>query len=115
MRRPQHAPPELEKYLNTTHAGLVQWASRLGPSVALVAQEVFADRRDFKQLGRRLTKSGLAPDKTLETFDFSFNPRIHAPTLRELATCRFVERAEMSFWLVQAASARRAWKMSAGV
>ena len=97
MRRPQHAPPELEKYLNTTHAGLVQWASRLGPSVALVAQEVFADRRDFKQLGRRLTKSGLAPDKTLETFDFSFNPRIHAPTLRELATCRFVERAENVF------------------
>ena len=44
MRRPQHAPPELENYLNTTHAGLVQWASRLGPSVALVAQEVFADQ-----------------------------------------------------------------------
>ena len=56
-----------------------------------------AERRDFKQLGRRLTKSGLAPDKTLETFDFSFNPRIHAPTLRELATCRFVERAENVF------------------
>ena len=35
MRRPEHAPPELEKYLNMTHAGLVQWASRLGPSVAL--------------------------------------------------------------------------------
>ena len=51
-----------------------------------------AERRDFKQLARRLTKSGLAPDKTLETFDFSFNPRIHAPTLRELATCRFVLR-----------------------
>ena len=56
-----------------------------------------AERRDFKQLGRRLTKSGLSPDKTLETFDFSFNPRIHAPTLRELATCRFVERAENVF------------------
>ena len=66
-----------------------------------------AERRDFKQLGRRLTKSGLSPDKTLETFDFSFNPRIHAPTLRELATCRFVASGlRMSFWLVQAASAR---------
>ena len=44
-RRPEHAPPELEKYLNMTHAGLVQWTSRLvGPSVALVAQEIFADR-----------------------------------------------------------------------
>ena len=242
-RRPEHAPPELEQYLNLTHDGLVQWARRLGPSVALVAREIFADqavdghapgarahqtgrqvygrcgwrrpavapstspppatvasrtsssmnwtgcrknnplrahqrpdrvpfrprvrllrhrpprgrlpriacrsnvmddlallrpklarlklsgmldtlnerlqqalaekwsytqfldtlltdeaeRRDFKQLGRRLTKSGLAPDKTLETFDFSFNPRIHAPTLRELATCRFVQRAENVF------------------
>ena len=27
-----------------THAGLVPWASRLAPSVALVAEEVFADR-----------------------------------------------------------------------
>ena len=58
-----------------------------------------AERRDFKQLGRRLTKSGLAPDKTLETFDFSFNPRIHAPTLRELATCRFVQRSENVFFV----------------
>ena len=61
----------------------------------LLTDEV--ERREFKQLARRLSKSGLAPDKTLETFDFTFNPTIHAPTLRELATCRFVERAENVF------------------
>ena len=44
MRRPEHAPPQLEQYLNLTHDGLVQWAKRLGPSVALVAQEIFADQ-----------------------------------------------------------------------
>ena len=44
MRRPEHAPPELEEYLSLTRDGMVQWASRLGPSVALVAQEIFADR-----------------------------------------------------------------------
>ncbi|MDE0447131.1 MAG: hypothetical protein OXH96_10700 [Spirochaetaceae bacterium] len=44
MRRPEHAPPELEQYLSLTRDGMVQWASRLGPSVALVAQEIFADR-----------------------------------------------------------------------
>ena len=44
VRRPEHAPPQLEEYLNLTHKGLVQWASRLGPSVALVAQEIFADQ-----------------------------------------------------------------------
>ncbi len=58
----------------------------------LLTDEV--ERRDFKQLGRRLGKSGLDPEKTLETFDFSFNPRIHEPTIRELATCRFIERKD---------------------
>jgi IstB-like ATP binding protein len=33
----------------------------------LLSDEV--ERRDHKQLSRRLVKSGLAPDKTLETFD----------------------------------------------
>ena len=30
-RRPEHAPPELERYLNLTHDGLLQWAPALGP------------------------------------------------------------------------------------
>ena len=62
-----------------------------------------AERRDFKQLGRRLTKSGLAPDKTLETFDFESSPRRsrrgsnrraaprdsgHRPTPGTALTCR---------------------------
>ena len=54
----------------------------------LLTDEV--ERRDFKQLARRLVKSDLDPDKTLESFDFAFNPRIHEPTIRELATCRFM-------------------------
>ena len=52
----------------------------------LLTDEV--ERRDFKQLGRRLTRSGLEPDKTLETFNFHFNPTIHETTVRELATCQ---------------------------
>lgn len=35
----------------------------------LLTDEV--ERRDFKQLGRRLVKSSLDPEKTLETFYFS--------------------------------------------
>jgi DNA replication protein DnaC len=63
----------------------------------LLSDEV--ERRDQKQLSRRLVKSELAPDKTLETFDFSFNPRIHEPTIRELAGCQFLERKENCFFL----------------
>jgi DNA replication protein DnaC len=58
----------------------------------LLSDEV--ERRDHKQLVRRLSKSGLDPDKTLTTFDFTFNPKIHEPTIRELATCRFLEKKE---------------------
>ena len=62
----------------------------------LVSDEV--ERRDHKQLARRLSKSGLDAQKTLESFDFTFNPRIHEPTVRELATCSFVGRKENVFF-----------------
>jgi DNA replication protein DnaC len=55
------------------------------------------ERRDTKQLARRLVKSGLSPDKTLEVFDFSFNPRIHEPSLKEIALCGFMKSAENVF------------------
>jgi DNA replication protein DnaC len=58
----------------------------------LLSDEV--ERRDHKQLVRRLTKSGLDPEKTLESFDFSFNPKIYEPAMRELAGCRFIEKNE---------------------
>jgi DNA replication protein DnaC len=58
----------------------------------LLSDEV--ERRDHKQLLRRLSKSGLDPSKTLETFDFSFNPKIHEPAIRELSTCGFLEKNE---------------------
>lgn len=61
----------------------------------LLADEV--ERRDFKQLGRRLTRSGLQPEKTLESFDFRFNLSIHEATFRELATCGFLLKAENLF------------------
>jgi len=63
----------------------------------LLTDEV--ERRDFKQLSRRLVKSELDPDKSLECFDFTFNPRIHEPTIRELATCFFMEKKENLFFL----------------
>jgi DNA replication protein DnaC len=63
----------------------------------LLTDEV--ERRDGKQLTRLILKSGLDPQKTLESFDFSFNPRIHEPTIRELATCQFIEKHNNIFYL----------------
>jgi DNA replication protein DnaC len=57
------------------------------------------ERRGQKQLSLRLRRSGLAPAKTLEAFDFSFNPTIKRQQVFDLATCAFVERAESVFLL----------------
>jgi DNA replication protein DnaC len=52
------------------------------------------DRRNQSQFSKKLVKSHLQVNKTLETFDFSFNTKIYEPILKELATCHFVENKE---------------------
>jgi DNA replication protein DnaC len=65
--------------------------------LTLFSDEV--DRRDNKQLTRRIARSGLDPEKTLGTFDFSFNTKIHKPTIKELATGSFI-REKRNLFLV---------------
>ena len=52
------------------------------------------DRRQSKMLAQRLHRARFEEEKTLEEFDFTFNPQIPAEQLRNLATCAFVERRE---------------------
>ncbi|MBF0184711.1 MAG: ATP-binding protein [Magnetococcales bacterium] len=52
------------------------------------------ERREQKQLALRLRRAGFDPSKTLETFDFSFNPGINRQAIQELSTCGFVVRKE---------------------
>lgn len=51
-------------------------------------------RRAQKALSRRLFRAHFEEVKTLADFDFSYNPKIPAATIRDLATCRFLERKE---------------------
>lgn len=57
------------------------------------------ERRDNKQFQKRLAKSQLDPTKTLETFDFKFNPKIQVASIREMALCGFVENKQNIFIL----------------
>jgi DNA replication protein DnaC len=57
------------------------------------------ERRDNKQLASRLAKSRLDLNKTMETFDFGFNPKVQAPLVRELASCSFIEKKQNIFIL----------------
>ena len=52
------------------------------------------ERRGQKQLSLRLRRAAFQTDKTLERFDFSFNPQLNRQQILELATCQFIERKE---------------------
>jgi DNA replication protein DnaC len=52
------------------------------------------DRRQSKMLAQRLHRARFEEEKTLEEFNWSYNPQIPAEQLRNLATCTFVERRE---------------------
>lgn len=57
------------------------------------------EKRNHLQLGRRLAKSMLNQGKTLETFDFKFNSRIHVEVIRELACCNFINESKNVFFV----------------
>lgn len=46
--------------------------------------------RENRAIERRVRAAGFRDQKTLEDFDFSFNPSINRRQIMELATCRFV-------------------------
>ena len=52
------------------------------------------DRREAKQLARRLKAARFEHERTFETFDFAFNERLPKAKLLELANATFVDRAE---------------------
>ncbi len=58
----------------------------------LVCDEV--ERRNAKQLQLRLGRAGFESGKTLEDFDFSFNPQIPKARVIDLCTCAFVARRD---------------------
>jgi DNA replication protein DnaC len=58
----------------------------------LLSDEV--ERRDAKQLELRLRRASFEHARSLEDFDFHFNPHIPKAKVIDLATCAFVERKE---------------------
>ena len=52
------------------------------------------ERRAQSRLRLRLRRAAFDPTKTLEGFDFSFNPKLNKAQVFDLATCQFIERHE---------------------
>ncbi|MCP4959078.1 MAG: ATP-binding protein [Actinomycetia bacterium] len=58
----------------------------------LLVDEV--ERRDAKQLDMRLRRASFEHAKSLEDFDFTFNPKIPKAKIIDLATCGFIGKRE---------------------
>lgn len=64
----------------------------------LILQDEMAVRQE--RLIQRRTKAAAFRDlKTLDQFDFSFNPSINKRQIYDLATCRFIREAKDVLWL----------------
>ena len=58
--------------------------------LALLVHDEVA-RREHKKFNLRIRRAGFRSSKTLEQFDFDFNPGIDHTLIADLATCRFVD------------------------
>lgn len=79
----------LPDYVRAVSAGELDLAQALAE---MTESEVAARRERITRL--RIRSSGLPCVKTLAGFDWSFQPSVPRPKLEELATLRFVDRAE---------------------
>jgi DNA replication protein DnaC len=52
------------------------------------------EQRHMRKVNRLLKQARFGLEKTIEAFDFKANPSIDASLIRDLATCRFIQRAE---------------------
>ena len=51
-------------------------------------------RREQKQLALRIRRASINTTKTLEGFDFNFNPSINRQQILDLATCGYIEQKQ---------------------
>src|SRR5687768_15701684 len=57
-------------------------------------------RRSDRLLERRRNQAGFRdPHKTLDTFDFGFNPKMNRSLVFDLATCAFITRREDALFI----------------
>lgn len=84
-------------HTNRTLDDTLAWATRDQPGYSALLERVLADEVESKRetrINRRFTLSGLPDRKTLEAFDFPFQPSLDKSAIIELSRLGFVERKE---------------------
>lgn len=64
----------------------------------LILQDELAVRNE-RQIQRRTKAAAFREMKTIDQFDFAFNPSINRQQIYDLATCRFIREAKDVLWL----------------
>jgi DNA replication protein DnaC len=86
--------------LSNTHKHLnelLAWAARERPAHSAVLERILGDEVESKRearINRRVTLSGLPERKTLESFDWAFQPSLDKSAIVELSRLDFIERKE---------------------
>jgi DNA replication protein DnaC len=84
-----HIAGHLDVYLD--------WAIRDSPAPSVLLEYVLGEEarvRLEQRIERRIRTSGLRERKTLEAFEWAFQPKLDKKRIRELGTLEFVRRAE---------------------
>lgn len=66
--------------------------------LSMILADELETRRN-RRLQKLLLNARLESNKTLESFDFTFNKSINVPQIRQLATSRFIEKGENVFFV----------------
>ena len=66
--------------------------------LSMILADELETRRN-RHLQRLILNARLESNQTIESFDFIFNKSINATQIRQLATCRFIEKAENVFYI----------------
>ena len=66
--------------------------------LSMILADELETRRN-RHLQRLILNARLESNQTIESFDFTFNKSINANQIRQLATCRFIEKAENVFYI----------------
>jgi DNA replication protein DnaC len=79
----------LEQRLAQAHAGELGHLEFL----QVLCEDEIA-RRQAKALRERVRRARFEEPTTVEDFDFTFNPQLPVATIRDLATCQFIQAGE---------------------
>jgi DNA replication protein DnaC len=81
--------PHIDHHLPQRNREAIEGKLTYPEFLLLLLQDEMLGRANTKFMAR-IKRANIRSDKTLENFDFNFNPKINRAQIQELASCRFI-------------------------